>query len=93
MGTRPSYTAIAHQGTPPPLGPVQVIPERRTREVCIRAEGQAADLALRTLVEVVQAANTVLGTSEVVATCRLPSRDTILIFRDNILAEVLQKKE
>ena len=78
-----------YQGVPPPLGPVQVIPERRTREVRIRVEGQAADLVLQTLVEVVQAANTVLSTSEVVVTCRLPSRDIILIFRDNILVEVL----
>ena len=78
---------------PPPLGPVQVILEYCIREVYIRAEGQVADLALQTLVEVVQAANTVLGTSKVVATRRLPSRDTILIFQDNILVEVLQKKE
>ena len=80
-----------YQGTPPPLGPVQVILEYCIHKVCIRAEGQAVDLALQTLVEVIQVANTVFGTNEVVATCQLPSRDTILIFRDNILVEVLQK--
>ena len=74
---------------PPPLGPVQVILEYCIYEVRIRVEGQVVDHALQTLVEVVQAVNTVLGTSEVVATRRLPSRDTILIFRDNILVEVL----
>ena len=37
--------------------------------------------------------NTVLGTSEIIATYRLPSSNTILTFRDNILVVVIQSQE
>jgi hypothetical protein len=60
--------------------PKIVVPERRTREVVIKALGQSEDLARRTSVEVVQAANTAIGGSKVVAARRLPSGDTILTF-------------
>jgi hypothetical protein len=81
---RPSYASVARQPAAVPTGNVQVILERRTREVRIRTETQAEDLARRSAIEVVSAANTVIGTSEVVATRRLPSGDIILTFRDMI---------
>jgi hypothetical protein len=63
--------------------PKIVVPERRTREVVIKALGQSEDLARRTSVEVVQATNTAIGGgSKVVAARRLPSGDTILTFAD-----------
>jgi hypothetical protein len=61
-----------------------VVPERRTQEVVIKALGQSEDLAWRTLVEVVQATNTAIRGSKVVAACRLPSGDTILTFSGKV---------
>jgi hypothetical protein len=60
--------------------PKIAVPERQTREVVIKAPGQAEDLARRFSVEVVQATNTAIGGSAVVAARRLPSGDTILTF-------------
>ena len=57
-----------------------VVPERRTREVIVKAPGQGEDLARRSSVEVVEAANKAIGGSSVVAARRLPSGDTILTF-------------
>ena len=73
-----------YQGAPPPLlntlGLVQIILEYCIREVCICTVGQAVDLAQYSPTEVIKAANTVLGSSEVVVIYRLPSSDTILTF-------------
>jgi hypothetical protein len=87
---RPSYASVARQHVTAPSGNYQVIPERRTRELRIRAEGQTEDLARRSAVEVVAATNTAIGSSEVVATRRLPSGDIVLTFKDNIPKAVLQ---
>ena len=87
---RPSYASVARQHVTAPSGNYQVIPERRTRELRIRAEGQTEDLARRSAVEVVAATNTAIGSSEVVATRRLPSGDVVLTFKDNIPKAVLQ---
>lgn len=87
---RPSYASVARQQTTTPVGNFQLIPERRTRELRIRAENQTEDLARRSAVEVVAAANTALNTSDVVATRRLPSGDTILTFQDKIPQAALQ---
>jgi hypothetical protein len=57
-----------------------VVPERRTREVIIKAPGQGEDLAQRSSIQVVEAANRAIGGSSVVAARRLPSGDTILTF-------------
>ena len=57
-----------------------VVLERRTREVIVKALGQGEDLARRSSVEVVEAANKAIGGSSVVAARRLPSGDTILTF-------------
>jgi hypothetical protein len=87
---RPSYASVARQ--PPTTGStsnVQIIPERRTRELRIRSENPPADLARRSAVEVVSATNTALGTNDVVATRRLPSGDTILTFQDSIPPTVI----
>jgi hypothetical protein len=64
--------------------PKIVVPERRTREVVIKAPGQAEDLVRRSSVEVVQATNTAIGGSKVVAARRLPSGDTILTFAGKV---------
>jgi hypothetical protein len=87
---RPSYASVARQQVAAPIGNFQVIPERRTRELRIRAENQTEDLARRSAVEVVTAANTALGTSDVVATRRLPSGDIILTFQETIPQAALQ---
>jgi hypothetical protein len=87
---RPSYASVARQQTTAPIGNFQLIPERRTRELRIRAENQTEDLARRSAVEVVAAANTALSISDVVATRRLPSGDTILTFQDMIPQAALQ---
>ena len=68
-----------------------MIPEYCIYKVRIRVEKQVVDLAQQSLTEVVQATNIALGTSEIVATRRLPSRDIILIFREDILVEAIQK--
>ncbi len=65
---RPSYASVARQHVTAPAGNFQIIPERRTRELRIRAENQTEDLARRSAVEVVAAVNTAIGTSDVVAT-------------------------
>jgi hypothetical protein len=57
-----------------------VVPERRTREVIIKAPGQGEDLAQRSSIQVVEAANRAIGGSSVVAARRLPSGDTIPVF-------------
>jgi hypothetical protein len=87
---RPSYASVARQHTTAPTGNYQIIPERRIRELRIRAEKQTDDLARRSAVEVVTAANTAIGTSDVVATRRLPSGDIILTFQEEIPKTVLQ---
>ena len=46
----------------------------------IRALGQSEDLATRSSVQVVEAVNKAIRSSEVIAAYRLPSRDTILMF-------------
>ena len=81
---RPSYASVARQHVTTPAGNFQIIPERRTRELRIRAENQIEDLTRRSAVEVVAAINTAMGTGDVVATRRLPSGDTILTFQDAI---------
>ena len=80
----PSYASVARQHAAVPVGNYHIIPERRTRELRIRAENQAEDLARRSAIEVVTATNTAIGTGEVVATRRLPSGDTVLTFKDLI---------
>jgi hypothetical protein len=87
---RPSYASVARQPTNAPTGNFQVIPERRMRELRIRATNQTEDLARRSAVEVVAATNTALGTTDVVATRRLPSGDTILTFQEAIPKTALQ---
>jgi hypothetical protein len=81
---RPSYTSVARQPTTGPTGNVQIIPERRTRELLIRNRNPPEDLARHSAVEVVAAVNTVIGTNDAVATRRLPSGDVILTFQDTI---------
>ena len=63
---------------------VQIIPERRTRELRIRNEHPTEDLARRSAIEVVAAVNTAIGTNDAVATRRLPSGDVILTFQESI---------
>lgn len=87
---RPSYASVARQHIAAPTGNFQIIPERRTRELRIRAEKQTEDLARRSAVEVVSAVNRVISTGEVVATRRLPSGDIILTFQDVIPKAVTQ---
>jgi hypothetical protein len=58
-----------------------VVPERRTREVIVKAPGQSEDLAQRSSIQVVEAANRAIGGSSVIAARRLPSGDTILTFQ------------
>ena len=87
---RPSYASVARQHVAAPTGDFQIIPERRTRELRIRAEKQSEDLSRRSAVEVVSAANTAIGSSDVVATRRLPSGDIILTFQDKIPKTALQ---
>lgn len=87
---RPSYASVARQHVAAPTGNFQIIPERRTRELRIRAEKQSEDLSRRSAVEVVSAANTAIGSSDVVATRRLPSGDIILTFQDKIPKTALQ---
>jgi len=89
---RPSYASVARQHVTTPAVTYQAIPERRTRELRIRAENQAQDLARRSAIEVVAAANIALSTSEVVATRRLPSGDIILTFQDSIPQTALQNQ-
>ena len=81
---RPSYASVARQPTTAPTGNVQIIPERRTRELRIRNEHPTEDLARRSAIEVVAAVNTAIGTNDAVATCRLPSSDVILTFQESI---------
>jgi hypothetical protein len=87
---RPSYASVARQHIAAPTGNFQIIPERRTRELRIRAEKQTEDLARRSAVEVVSAVNTTLAAGEVIATRRLPSGDIILTFQDEIPKAVTQ---
>ena len=61
-----------------------MIPERRIRELRIRAENQAEDLARQSAIEVIAAVNTAISTGEAVATSRLPSGDIVLTFQDSI---------
>ena len=83
---------MARQQATTPAGTYQVIPERRTRELRIRAENQAEDLARRSAVEVIAAVNTAIGTGEAVATRRLPSGDIVLTFQDSIPQVALQNQ-
>jgi hypothetical protein len=87
---RPSYASVARQHTAALTGNVQIIPERRTRELLIHNEKPAEDLARRSAVEVVAAVNTAIGTNDAVATRRLPSGDVVLTFRDSIPKVALQ---
>jgi hypothetical protein len=63
--------------------PKVVIPERRTREVVIRAPEQGEDLAQRTAVQVVEAVNRAMGSDGAVAARRMRSGDTVLTFKGN----------
>ena len=81
---RPSYASVACQPTAGPTGNVQIIPERRTRELLIRNRNPPKDLARHSTIEVVTTVNTVIGTNDIVVTCRLPSSDVILTFQDVI---------
>lgn len=81
---RPSYASVARQHTAAPTGNVQLIPERRTRELRIRNENPSDDLARRSAIEVVAAVNTAIGTNDAVTTRRLPSGDVILTFQESI---------
>jgi hypothetical protein len=89
---RPSYASVARQPTTGPTGNVQIIPERRTRELLIRNGNPPEDLARRSAVEVVAAVNTAIGTNDAVATRRLPSGDVILTFQDVIPKTALQDR-
>ena len=89
---RPSYASVARQPTAGPTGNVQIIPERRTRELLIRNGNPPEDLARRSAVEVVAAVNTAIGTNDAVATRRLPSGDVILTFQDVIPKTALQDR-
>jgi hypothetical protein len=84
-GTQSGSERAAH-------APKVVIPERRTREVVIRAPGQNDDLAKRTPVQVVEAVNKAIGTDSVVAARRMPSGDTILTFNDSAEGYTKQTK-
>ena len=81
---RPSYASVARQHTAALTGNVQIIPERRTRELLIHNKKPAEDLARHSAVEVVTTVNTTIGTNDTVATRRLPSSDVVLTFRDSI---------
>jgi hypothetical protein len=60
-----------------------VVPERRNREVVIRAPGQGEDLAKRSAVQVVEAVNKAMGSEGAVAARRMHSGDTVLTFTTN----------
>ena len=81
---RPSYASVARQPTTGPTRNVQIVLERRTRELLIRNVNPPEDLARRSAVEVVAAVNSAIGTNDAVATRRLPSGDVILTFQDVI---------
>jgi len=51
--------------------PKVVVPERRTREIVIRAPGQSEDLAKRTPAQVVEAVNKAMGGDSAVAARRM----------------------
>ena len=57
-----------------------VVPERRTREVVVKAPGQTEDLAQRSLIEVIQATNKAIRGNKALVARRLPSGDIILTF-------------
>jgi hypothetical protein len=82
--------SVARQPTAGPTRNVQIIPERRTRELLIRNRNPPEDLARRSAVEVVAAVNTAIGTNDTVATRWLPSGDVILTFQDVIPKTALQ---
>jgi hypothetical protein len=60
-----------------------VVPARHVREVIIRKNNnQPAELAKRTVPEIVQSINTALKTNGAVAARRLQSGDTVVTFKD-----------
>ena len=69
-----------HIGSRGAEAPRIVVPERRTREVVIKAPGQSEDLAQRSSTQVVEVVNRAIRGSDVIAARRLPSGDTILTF-------------
>ena len=58
-----------------------VIPERRNKEILVKAPDQPEALAKRTAAEVVQAVNLAAGKSEAIAARRLLSGDTVVTFK------------
>jgi hypothetical protein len=76
--------SVARQPTASPTRNVQIILERRTRELLIRNRNPPKDLTRRSAIEVVTAVNTTIGTNDTVVTCRLPSSNIILTFQDVI---------
>jgi hypothetical protein len=57
-----------------------IILERSSCKVTIKAPGQSEDLAKRTPVQVVEAANKAIGSESIIAARRMPSGDTVLTF-------------
>src|SRR6201999_814316 len=87
---RPSWAAVvtgaamqAGGGGGAKYAPKVVVPERRNREVVMRASGQREDLANRTAVQVVEAVNKAIGSEGAVAARRMRSGDTVLTFNNN----------
>ena len=72
--------SVACQHTAALTRNVQIILERRTRELLIYNEKPAEDLARHSAVEVVTAVNTAIGTNDAVTTRRLLSSDVVLTF-------------
>ena len=58
-----------------------IIPERRNKEILVKAPGQPEALARRTAAEVIQAVNLSAGKNEAIAARRLPSGDTVVTFK------------
>jgi hypothetical protein len=78
------YVLVARQPTASPTRNVQIILERRTRELLICNRNPPKDLARHSTIEVVTVVNTIISTNNTVVTRRLPSSDIILTFQDII---------
>jgi hypothetical protein len=81
---RPSYVSVACQPTAGPTRNIQIILERRTRELLICNRNPPEDLTRYSAIEVVAVVNTTISTNDMVVTRRLPSGDVILTFQDII---------
>jgi hypothetical protein len=79
--------AAAGAGGPAVYTPKVVVPERRNREIVVKATDLAPELAARTSVEIVEAVNKAMGggsgSGRAVAARRMPSGDTVLTFSSN----------